>query len=670
MRTIAIAQARMGSTRFPGKVLKPLNGRPVLDWVVNALRAARLVDEVIIATSDLDADDAIEGWCLGKNVICFRGSETDVLDRFYQCAKMYEADVVLRLTCDCPFLDPNVVDQVIQLRQMTGADYCSNNWPPTWPDGLDTECFTFRALEAAWQEATRETDRDCVTQYIIRNRDRFPSESLICPFPGMDKERWVLDTERDYLFCQEVAMRWGKITPPSCTDILNILNRTEWIREINKDGIRNERFYQGLAGESLPPREFGRSDSLYARASKTIPLGAQTLSKSVAFLPQGAAPLYLSHGDGARVFDVDGHDYVDLASALLPVILGYRDPDVDYAVRRQISAGMSFSLSTKLECELAEKLSSLIPCAEMVRFGKTGTDVTTAAIRIARTYTGVDQVYVGGYHGWADWSASVRDDQSAGIPDAIRSLSVRLEHHCLDWMDVDKTAAIIVEPTDDETYLKFLREFCSKHNIVLIFDEIKTGFRYSLGGAQQFFRVTPDLACFGKALGNGMPISALVGKKELMQCIGPPQGAFYSGTFFGETLSLAASLATIKKLEKKSVPSHLWEVGAKIRDGVKKLTDRIELVGHAPLMQVRFHDHPYVTRQQLQSLFIQEMAQMGVLILSEHGVSYAMKEPEIDRILKAYRHTVDVINECIDQDGAIFRRLRGFVQSMPLRQTA
>lgn len=665
MKTVAIAQARMGSTRFPGKVLKPLGGRPVLDWVVNALRAAKLVDEVIIATSTLDADDIIEGWCLGKNVICFRGSESDVLDRFYQCAKMYEADIVLRLTCDCPYLDPNVVDQVIALRAMTNAAYCSNNDPPTWPDGLDTECFTFEALETAWKEATRETDRDCVTQYIIRNRDKFPSESVICPFPGMNNERWVLDTEKDYQLCVAIAHHWGKSTPPSCMDILRILDQEPHLREINRGAIRNERFYQGLAGESLPTREFGRSDALYTRATKTIPIGAQTFSKSAAFFPIGAAPLYLSHGDGARVFDVDGHDYVDLVSALLPVVLGYRDPDVDYAVRRQISSGISFSLSTKLEAELSERLSTLIPCAEMVRFGKTGTDVTTAAVRLARAATGKERILVGGYHGWADWSAAVRPDQRIGIPGAVIALSQRLPYG---KPDLDDVAAVVVEPTDNEAYLRLLRSWCTHNDVILIFDEIKTGFRYKMGGAQAFFGVTPDLACFGKSMGNGMPISALVGKKSLMEILN--NQVFYSGTFFGETLSIAAALATLKKLEEKRVPTYLWEIGAKIRDGVRKLTDRIELTGHAPMMQIKFHDHPNATKKQLQSLFIQEMAQMGVLVLSEHGVSYAMKEPEIERILKAYEHTIGVINECCEKQGQINNRLRGMVTATPLRQSA
>ncbi len=671
MTTISIAQARIGSTRLPGKVMMPLGGRPVLAWVVTALRAVPSIDTVVIATSTLEADNVISEWCFSNGVACFRGSESDVLDRFYQCAKFFKADVVLRLTCDCALLDPNVVGQVIQLREMTGADYCSNQ--DTYPDGLDTECFTFRALESAWKEATRTTDRDTVTQWIIRNRHRFPAEYLICPFPGMNNERWVLDTQKDYEFCQAVAARWTRKTPPSCVDILRILDKEPALREINRGAIRNERFYEGLAQESRQEPRFEQSNALLARATKTIPGGSQTFSKSHLFYPAGAAPLYVTHGDGARVFDVDGNDYVDLVNALLPVILGYRDPDVDYAVRRQMTAGMSFSLATELEIELAEKLQSLIPCAEMTRFGKSGTDVTTAAVRLARAYTGKDHILVGGYHGWADWSMGVSEHR-AGIPNALGSC---LSHKAktpkeIEWLNTclpNQIAAIVVEPMEDKPYLEWLRQFCTKHGILLIFDEIITGFRYDMGGAQKLFGVTPDLACFGKSMGNGMPISALCGRGDIMKHIGPP-GIFYSGTFFGDTLSLAAALATIKKMEEKNVIEHLKTYS-------KVVAAHIHNCPYMPFVltvheyqnypKLTFHDHPNGTAQEIQALFTQEMARMGVLILNANGISFAHKIPEFERIKKAYTHTIGTIFDSLSKQGELQKRLKGTVSVTPLR---
>lgn len=668
MKTIAIAQARMGSTRFPGKVMADLGGKPVLAWVNNALWRSPGVNLVVIATSAEPADDVIEDWCKRYGALCFRGSETDVLDRFYQCAVKYSADVVLRLTCDCPFLDPNVVGQVIQLRQMSGAAYCSNQ--PTWPDGLDVECFTFAALSTAWREAFRSTDRDTVTQFIIRNRDRFPAEYLICPFPGAHKERWVLDTEKDYELCKAIAARWHHPTSPSCTDIMRILDNEPELRKLNAGAIRNERFYEGLAGEELPAREFGRSNALFTRAARVIPGGSQTFSKSYVHFPAGAAPLYVSHGDGARVFDVDGNDYVDLVSALLPVVLGYRDPDVDYAVRRQLSAGMSLSLATRLECELAERLRDLIPCAEMVKFGKNGTDVTTAAVRLARAYTGVDRVLVGGYHGWADWSIGATPNR-IGIPDRVGHLShsmrMRNDLLSLNASYSDQIAAVIVEPMGDEDYLRFLRKFCSENGIILIFDEIKTGFRYSMGGAQKLWGVIPDLACFGKSMGNGMPISALVGKAPLMKML--EKEVFYSGTFFGDTTALAASLATIKKMEDEKVIEHLWSYGRSLFGILPHNLDYISFEGHPPLIQIKFKDHKSANKNKIKSLFIQEMVQQGVLVLTENGISYSHKYPELQRIKSAYNHTLDVISESMMR-GDIDKRLKGVVSAKPVREVA
>lgn len=675
MRVCAIAQARMGSTRFHGKVMKYLGGKPVLRWTWDALYETPGVETAVIATSTLPADDIIEEYCYAESIQCFRGSESDVLDRFYRCAKHYSADIILRITCDCPFIDPYVTGQVIQLLKSTGASYASNQ--PTWPDGLDVECFTFAALEAAWREATRSTDRDTVTQWIIRNQDRFPAEYLTCPFPGAHKERWVLDTEKDWNLCECVATRWTNGRPPTYLDILGILDKEPEIRNLNKGAIRNERFYEGLAVEELPRRDFSSSQEHLGRASIRIPIGSQTFSKSHLFYPEGGSPLFVSHGDGARVFDVDGQDYIDLVGALLPVVLGYRDPDVDDAVRRQLNrAGMSFSLATKLEFELAELLCQIIPCAEMVRFGKTGTDVTSAAVRLARAAKQCDHILVGGYHGWADWSIAGDGDKNLGVPFPTKKVSHKFQYgdtKQVQWF-LDSMrgmiAAIIVEPTENRSYLRWLREVCDRNDIVLIFDEIQTGFRYDLGGAQSWFGVTPDLACFGKAMGNGMPISALVGKKELMKLFEPPDSVFFSGTFFGDTLSIVAAIATIEKMRAEDVVGHLWRTGVEIKEDLRfseNISENFEIYGPACLTKIRFKDHPNVTKEQAQALFTQEMAQRGVLILNAHGLSYAHKEPEVTRICNAYEHTFAIMNECLAKQGEIDKVLKGTIKGIGVR---
>lgn len=641
MKTVAIIQARMGSTRLPGKVLKPLwESRPtVLDCVYHAVQYAKNIDEVIVATSDLAADDAIRDHCYRRNMTVLRGSESDVLNRFMDVAFAADADIVLRLTADCPFLDPSVIEQVVRLRHMTGADYCSNIDPPTWPDGLDVECFTMRALEEAHQEATRPSDRDCVTRFISRNRSRFKAANLTCPMPGLEKERWVLDAQDDYEFCCELAKRVTQ-WPPSYLDILAILDKEPQLRKLNQNHVRNERFYEGISAEDLGPRTYARSQTHLKRAERYIPLGAQTFSKSKLQFSDGA-PLFLSHGDGAYVYDVDGNDYVDLVSALLPNILGYRDPDVDRAVRHQLDSGASLSLATDLEYELAQRLNTLLPyCAEMVRFGKTGSDVTSAAVRLARAYTGKDLVLKArhGYHGWHDWAVCLDPMRKAGVDDAntvglFEYGDMKSIHRLIP--NKSGCAAIIVEPETDSGFLSDLRLYCDETETVLIFDEVITGFRWSIGGAQYLYSVTPDLACFGKAMGNGMPISALVGKREIMQWMAPPDNIFYSGTFFGETLSLAAACATIDKLQRQNVIGHIWDEGANLRVGIANAITKHDVgglisVGQLPLSRLTF------ANRRVQDIFTRAMADAGVLIINSNNLTWAHRAPQISRIMKAY----------------------------------
>jgi glutamate-1-semialdehyde 2,1-aminomutase/spore coat polysaccharide biosynthesis protein SpsF len=342
-----------------------------------------------------------------------------------------------------------------------------------------------------------------------------------------------------------------------------------------------------------------------------------------------------------------------MVSAIMPVILGYRDPDVDLAIRRQLDKGIIFSLATKEESELAELLCHHIPCAESVKFGKSGTDVTTAAVRLARAYTGRDHVLVGGYHGWADWSMAC-SNRDAGIPIRVKAMSHTLSGY--DESYPEHVAAIIVEPNDSpNNKLGELRDYCTKHGIILIFDEIITGFRYSMGGAQKLFGVTPDLACFGKAMGNGMPISAVVGKRDIMRLMQPPNNIFYSGTMFGETLSIAAAIATIKKLDKENAIKRIWRRGGylykevnTIKDSLK-LSDAIKISGYAPRMMLTFSDYGGATKDQIRTFFMIEMAQQGVLIINSHNIMLAHDDAAAKRIRMAYNRTMAKLRETIDR---------------------
>ncbi|MDO8605305.1 MAG: aminotransferase class III-fold pyridoxal phosphate-dependent enzyme [Phaeospirillum sp.] len=646
MTAVAVIQARLSSTRLPGKVLLPLKGRPVLEWVVRAAQAIPGIDKVVVATSIGADDDAVAAWAKGAGVACHRGPLDDVLERFAQAAKAENADIIMRLTADCPLLDPQVCGEVLALLKRTGASYASNASPPSWPDGLDCEAFTRAALDAAAAEATRPAEREHVTVFLRDRRHRFAHASLVCPLPGLDTERWTLDEESDFRFLEAVVEHVPE--RPSYLDVLAALDARPQLRDINARITRNEGFVKTLRKEGLPPWNGAATSAvLLKRAEAVIPLGSQTFSKSRLQYPADS-PMFLTHGQGGKVWDVDGNCYVDMVCGLLPVVLGYQDPDVDAAIRAQLTSGISFSLASTLETELAERLVELIPCAEMVRFGKNGTDATSAAIRLARAFTGRDRVAVCGYHGWQDWYIG-STTRNKGVPAAVQGLTHTFAYNNLDsarqlFKDhPGEMAALIMEPmnaTDPEPgYLAELKALCHANGALLVFDEVITGFRYALGGAQSLFGVTPDLASFGKSMGNGMPISAVMGRADIMHEM---ENVFISGTFGGEALSLAASIATIDKMKREPVIETLWRTGALLATEVAKLaaghglSEVFGLLGRAPWMILAVQDHPTARKEAIKTLFAREMLRAGVLFLASHNVCYAHDAEDINRVLTAW----------------------------------
>jgi glutamate-1-semialdehyde 2,1-aminomutase/spore coat polysaccharide biosynthesis protein SpsF len=399
------------------------------------------------------------------------------------------------------------------------------------------------------------------------------------------------------------------------------------------------------------------------RAERVIPLGSQTFSKSKIQYPQGHAPLYLKRGKGGRVWDVDDNEYVDLVCGLLPVLLGYCDPDVDAAIKAQLENGISFSLATELEIELAEQLVEMIPCAEMVRFGKNGTDATSAAIRLARAFTGRDHVLTCGYHGWQDWYIS-STTRSKGIPAVIGELTHKVPFNDLDAVremlrtHPGNVAALIMEPMNvaepDPGYLQELKELLHTDGALLIFDEVITGFRYARGGAQELFGVTPDLSSFGKAMGNGMPISAVVGRADVMQEM---EEIFFSSTFGGETLSLAAAIATVNKLNREPVIERIWETGDKIASAIEEqlsetgLNAVMSLAGKAPWTLLQFQDHPNGSSQGIKTLLLKQMLEQGVLLLGSNNICYAHDDDDVELVLDAYRSAFEKIAEELQSPG-------------------
>lgn len=391
---------------------------------------------------------------------------------------------------------------------------------------------------------------------------------------------------------------------------------------------------------------YAASEGLLERARRVVPLGAQTFSKSVTQYPHGVSPYFAARGRGARLWDVDGNEYLDFVNALASVTLGYADPDVDAAVAAQLRDGTIFTLSHRLEAEVAELICDLVPCAEMVRFGKNGSDATAGAVRIARAFTGRDHVLVCGYHGWQDWyiGATARH---RGVPDAVRALTHAFPYDDLPAVErllaAHDCAAIVIEPMNiaapSPGYLAGLRDLATRSGALLVFDETITGFRFDEGGAQALFGVTPDLTTLGKGIANGFPLSAVCGRREPMRLM---EEVFFSFTMGGETLSLAAAKAALMKLKREPVTATLRARGTRLKSGVADLVARhgaddiLAVSGDPTWSFLTIRDAPRATAFALKTLWLQEIFSRGVLSLGTHNLSYAHSDADVDALLAVY----------------------------------
>ena len=403
---------------------------------------------------------------------------------------------------------------------------------------------------------------------------------------------------------------------------------------------------------------------------RRIPVGAQTFSKGPLSFVQGVLPNFLARAEGPYVWDVDGNRYIDYILGLGPIILGHADPAVNEAARRQLADGMAFSLPHPIEVKVAEALCERIPCAEMVRFGKNGSDVTAAAVRVSRAFTGRDKVIRCGYHGWQDWYIG-STSRALGVPEAVRRLTLSCAYNNLAAMqeafraNSTEIACVILEPATFDApapgYLEGVKELCAREGALLVFDEIVTGFRVAIGGVQQLTGVTPDLACFGKAMANGFPLSAIVGRADVMRWF---EKVFFSFTFGGEAVSLAACLATIHELERRDGIATLWRNGARLQECTRqlirdaKLEETLDCAGMPPWTTLRTSGMNERNALLFRSLFQQEAAKRGLLTHGNHMLSVAHDASVIDATLAAYAEIMPILADAL-RIGNVERRLEG-----------
>lgn len=651
---LAIIQARMGSTRLPDKVMRPISGTPMIELLLSRLARAKRINRIVLATSIAPRDQPLADHVRRLGYDVFQGSESDVLDRYYQAAKPHQPDTVVRITGDCPLIDPELVDQVIAAYETQKVDYLSNTLPPTYPDGLDTEVFSFRVLEQAAKVATKPSEREHVTPFI-RESGLFKSGKFAYK-DDLSKERWTVDEAADFEVITAIFNHFHPRTDFGWLEVLALQQAQPALFQANKKMIRNQ-------GAIL-----GTGQKLWKRAKRVIPGGNMLLSKRAEmFLPE-KWPAYFSRAKGCHVWDLDDRKLLDMCIMGIGTnTLGYGHPEVDAAVREVVEKGNMSTLNCPEEVLLAEKLVAMHPWADMARLARTGGEANVVAVRIARAASGRDEVAFCGYHGWHDWYLAANLPgggalaghllpglEPKGVPGGLSGTVHPFAYNDLAALETivnqHPVGIIVMEVVrnlgPENGFLHRVRELATRKGIVLMFDECTSGFRQTFGGLHKQFEVEPDIAMFGKALGNGYAITAVIGRREIME---HAQDTFISSTFWTERIGPAAALKTLEVMEQ----TRSWE---KITATGIQITKRWHALARAHGLTLQTGGLPALTwfafpgphALAYKTLITQELLKENILASNCVYVCTAHFPELIDAYFSALEPVFKLIRECED----------------------
>jgi glutamate-1-semialdehyde 2,1-aminomutase len=665
MNIVAIIQARMGSTRLPGKVMMEINKIPLIELLINRLSNSNYLSQIVLATSDNINNKTLVNHVQSLGYEVFSGDESDVLSRYYFAAKKFDADIIIRITADCPLIDCNIMDELINGFLSSKANYASNREPPSYPDGLDVEVISFDTLEETHNNAKEFFDREHVTPFII-NSDSYKKFYLKSPIDYSD-ERWTVDEPADFIVVQNIFNHFFPVTNFSWKDIIQARLENPKLFEDNKNIIRN----QGSV--------MGSGQKLWSRAKRIIPGGNMLLSKrSEMFLPN-QWPSYFQKAKGCKVWDLDGREYIDMSIMGIGTnILGYGNDEVDDVVLDTVKKGNMSTFNCPEEVYLSEKLVELHPWADMVRLARTGGEANAMAIRIARASSGKDKVAICGYHGWHDWylSANLTNDDSLerhllpglsprGVPkDLIGSVHPFNYNQINELEDIIKNhdiGVIKMEVSRNELpqndFLSKVRKLATENKIILIFDECTSGFRQANGGLHKLYKVNPDMAIFGKALGNGYAITAVIGKKEIMN---NAQSTFISSTFWTERIGPAAALKTLEVMNKTKSWDLITNLGLDIGKRWKKMGNKhqinIKVSGLPSMIGFVINSRNWI---KYKTFITQEMLKNNILasnviyVCTEHG------KQEIENYFQVLESVFQIISSCENDEFPIDSLLEG-----------
>mgnify|MGYP001246530486 FL=1 len=652
MRIVAIVQARMGSIRLPDKVMKPIGIIPMIEILLKRLNNSKLLNQIILATSTDTRNKPLVEHVESLGFTCQQGSDLDVLERYVQAAEKSKADVIVRITGDCPLVDPVLVDECITRFKETKVDYCANTSPPTFPDGLDIEVIKFSALKKAAQESTKLSHREHVTPYI-RELDVF-SKSNYSNNEDFSALRWTVDDQEDFDVISKVFEHFKPNIYFSWKEVLALYNNHPQLFAANFQTQRNE-------GEAMKTGQ-----KLWKRAKRIIPGGNMLLSKRPEMFLPNQWPTYFSKAKGCKVWDLDGNEYIDMSIMGIGTnILGYGHEEVDEAVIKTAKSGNMSTLNCPEEVYLAERLVELHQWSDMVRFARSGGEANAIAIRIARAASGRDKVAVCGYHGWHDWylSANLGNDKGLdghllpglepnGVPRNLKGSVFPFNYNNFEELEalvkIHDIGVIKMEvqrsnvPKDN--FLKKVRKLATEREIILIFDECTSGFRETFGGLHKKYDIEPDMAMFGKAMGNGYAITAVIGRREIMEAA---QSTFISSTFWTERIGPTAALKTLEVMEREKSWKKITETGGEIKNRWQQLADNHELkISHWGIPALTGFTIESKNALAYKTLVTQEMLSKGYLagncvyVCTEHS----------SEILEGYFEGLDkvfsLINEC------------------------
>ena len=639
---VAIIEARLNSVRLPGKVLKKINGIPAIECLFKRISKSKYLDNIVVATSKNKKNLPLIEFLKKKNINLYIGEDQNVLKRFFDAANTYNASIVVRITGDSVILDYRLLDKMIKKFIEKKVDFLCNTQPMTYPDGQDIEIFSFQSLKKTYKNAKLRYEKEHVTPYIIKNKNfkKYNFENKI----DYSKFRWSLDELEDL---KVIRLIYAEFKP-------NIYFSWE-------DAIKKVLKKKKLTSNNSLSRNEGarmtKTQKLWRRAKSLIPGGNMILSKRPELFHPDLWPAYFNKAKGCEIWDLDGKKYTDVS--LMGVgsnILGYANSEVDNAVKSAISKSNISTLNCPEEVELCERLVAMHPWSDMARLARTGGEASAIAVRIARAASGKSKIAFCGYHGWHDWylSANLKSTDGlkphlmpgldpAGVPKSLKNTAIPFNYnkfHELEKIVREHDIGTIKMEVSrnqkpENNFLKKVRALCNKKKIILIFDECSSGFRQSFGGLHKIYGVNPDMAWFGKALGNGYGITAIIGKREIMDYA---QSSFISSTFWSERSGPVAANKTLDIMEKTKSWETITEIGSEVQKKWKFLAKKnninIQLNGIPALSTFSIVSNDWL---KYKTFITQEMLKKGYLATNAIFVSVKHNT----KILKNYFEILD-----------------------------